>query len=384
MFCISLKNLFTILCSSLTLALVSQVIFTYVVEKPTTTAKVEKRLEVDDLPEVVVCLDHGLNNESLLINGYQNSYWRGAMKPGGNFVGWNGEDDEIKSSHDILEDALIVPNKTQLIRYAGYSKGSKVAPRMLVYPFGRCISIDPPPKETGITPNILRIRFNISAFKTMNVTFNRLRLFFMDKANSPRLYPDEMEMTGSQIELQGEFDNTFYRTKISRFHHVQGDPLFDCSAYTLENSYNDCIQNEIRELFDGVLGCQPPLFTEDSSNMCNHRFNFSRSKSQEVFKLFYGLIFHDWKSKCKVPCTKNKYTTKFQINFPNPALPLAELNIIFDKTLDVTRSTFSMNEQALLTNLGGSVSSGRTVLWILVTLLGAVQVISYQFLIFSR
>ena len=50
------------------------------------------------------------------------------------------------------------------------------------------------------------------------------------------------------------------------------------------------------------------------------------------------------------------------------------INLVFDRTISVTRSTFSINEQTFLTRLGGSVSSGRTLLWILVTLLGAPQV----------
>ena len=65
MYCISFKNAFTILCSFLTLALIFQVMFTYVVKKPTTTSKEEKKLEITDIPEVVVCLDPGLDYESL-------------------------------------------------------------------------------------------------------------------------------------------------------------------------------------------------------------------------------------------------------------------------------------------------------------------------------
>ena len=89
------KNLFTFLCSLLTLCLISQVLFTYVVKKPTSTTKEEKELENTDLPEVVVCIDPpGLNSTSLERNGYHiSTYWRGVLHPmqrSEKFVGWKG------------------------------------------------------------------------------------------------------------------------------------------------------------------------------------------------------------------------------------------------------------------------------------------------------
>ena len=50
------------------------------------------------------------------------------------------------------------------------------------------------------------------------------------------------------------------------------------------------------------------------------------------------------------------------------------LVLVFDKTHEVGHSAFSIDGQTFLTRLGGSVSSGRTLLWILVTVFGAVQV----------
>ena len=156
----------------------------------------------------------------------------------------------------------------------------------------------------------------------------------------------------------------------SKSQHVQGDPLLDCTEYTLENSYYDCLKNEIKEAFSKELGCQPPLFTDDLERICDQKFNVSKRESFKFAKLFYSLAF-EMKSICKVPCTQIKYTTRYQLKHP---YNFTQLNIIFDRTLDVTQSTFSTDLQAFLTKLGGSVSMGRTVLWILVSLLGALQV----------
>ena len=104
------KNMFTLMCSILTLILIYQVLFTYVVEKPTTTSEEEKELEVGDFPEVVVCLDTGLSYETLIKYGYHSTYPLGQMKPYGKFIGWNGGEQVNKSSRDILEEALLVPD----------------------------------------------------------------------------------------------------------------------------------------------------------------------------------------------------------------------------------------------------------------------------------
>ena len=55
---------------------------------------------------------------------------------------------------------------------------------------------------------------------------------------------------------------------------------------------------------------------------------------------------------------------------------MTSLNIVFDQKIAVARSRFSINEQTFLTKVGGFIGVGRTSLWILVSLLGASQVVS--------
>ena len=111
--------------------------------------------------------------------------------------------------------------------------------------------------------------------------------------------------------------------------------------------------------------------------MCNERFNISKAKEKKIHLLFDNLFQHNVKFKCKKPCTTNKYTTRL-LNSISQCNDTA-IKLVFDRTLEVTRSTFSINGQTFLTSLGGDVSSGRTLFWILVTLLGASQVISEHF-----
>ena len=108
------KNMFTVLCVILTIVLTCQVIFTAMVTKPTTTSKGVRKLDVADLPEVVVCLDPGLDSASLERNGYHiTTYWRGVMHLDGPFVGWKGNGS--RTSREIFEEALHFPN-VQIIK----------------------------------------------------------------------------------------------------------------------------------------------------------------------------------------------------------------------------------------------------------------------------
>ena len=207
----------------------------------------------------------------------------------------------------------------------------------------------------------------------------------MDKANSLRLYPNDFEMMGDSIQVRIREPSTSsisYKTKVSRFKHVQDDPLFHCAVYTTENSYNDCIQDELLEVMDKEIGCQPPLLAKDQDRLCNRKFNVSTEEDLKIKRLFQPLNFHDKTFTCRTPCTTNKYTTKYVQTVPSPYSKMTFLNLVFDKTLEVGHSTFSIDGQTFVTRLGGSVSSGRTLLWILLSLFGAVQVTSllYQLL----
>ena len=144
--------------------------------------------------------------------------------------------------------------------------------------------------------------------------------------------------------------------------------LFRTSGSTAETMLH-------KSVYFGTPYCQPPLLGKDPNRMCNGRFNISKTEQREIKNLFQQIHRHDVKFKCEAPCTTNLYMTRLLDN----TIPHARdtlLLLVFDRTLQVTRSTFSIDSQTFLARLGGSVSSGRTLLWILLTLLWASQVLS--------
>ena len=392
------RKVVTLFCGILTLLLIYQELVAFAITRPTSNFQEERKLETSDLPEVVLCFHPGLRSKVLNDYGYTKIYYRGAMDSKKSFVGWNGGENETKSSQDILEEVLVVKshilNETSFLS-ARYTEDhvsylpAEMKLRILVFPFGRCIPISPPISQDNLSS--LHISFNKPALQISNISTNEVKVFFMDKVNSLRLYPSDLEMMGHAINLnilEEHLVAKLYKTKISRYEHVQGNPLLNCDVYSTENSYNDCVQDELLELFEKELGCQPPLLAKDQNRMCNKKFNFLTEKNLKIEKLFKPLYFHDKKFNCRTPCTTNVFTTKHIQTTPSPAANKTFLTLVFDKTLEVGHSGFSIDVQTFLTRLGGSVSSGRTLLWVLVTFFGAIQVIHCTgrliLLLFSR
>ena len=378
-----INHILKILCLAISLILIGQLLHIFVEERPTTTTNLEEELEISDLPEVVACMDPGFNNSTLTKYGYNiNYYWKGiSVRNREKFVGWNGDKHYNKSSHEILEEVLLFPKKSHgLLRYAKYfqgvddSKDAKVTFRMLISPLGRCMVISPPSQENSghFKPDTLRMVFSNAIVDHLKFSSAKLRVFFMDNVNSPKYNPDNMEMVGDQIEI-GPGKNTFsFRTRISRSEHVKGDPLFDCTIYTEDNSFEDCIKKFSKETFEKEIGCQPPPFADDIHNICNQKFNFSPYETCVIEKRMDHIVSTNLRSNCQVPCTKTTYTTRLKSK--TPFYSGIRIIIMFDQKVDVARSRFSINSLTLLTRLGGLIGVGRTLLWILVSLLGAAQV----------
>ena len=369
----------------LTLFLICQEMYHFFAIKPTTTSQEEKELRTSDIPETVLCADPGFDGDVLQKYGYKtNTYYRGSMDTD-KFVGWNGGKNENKTSNAVLEETLRVNIIFRSLFHSIFFAKDYVSNRVkadtefrkLVYPHGRCLSIIPPGESLNNTRlNSLTIVVNNTAVVEMG-KITRLKVYFMDKVNSVRIYPNDMEMKGDRVvmylkEKQPKVKSI--KTQITRSVHVEGDPLLDCAVYTENNSYSKCAQNELFEVFTKEIGCIPPLLDADPITTCNKRFNFSAAKDKYLDTLFKPLYFHNREFKCKTPCTKNVYTSSFLHTSPS-AIPSTVLMVIFDKKLEVAHSTFSIDGQTLLTRLGGSVSSGRTLLWILVSILAVSQVL---------
>lgn len=259
-----LKKVFKFICTLLTILLLFQESFNFLVTKPKVTSNAEKDLDITDLPEVVICLEPGLNTAVVGKYGYKEHYDMGSVD-GKKFVGWNGNENVTKSSNEIFEEALIVKtqhiNETKFITWASYRDQKQdyfpiaVRLRTLSFPYGRCFSISPTSLQENVssTINTLYLTFNESVFDKY-LDFSAM-IYFMDETSSLKIYPDDM--TGDPLQMSMNENQKFtYEAKISRRQHVPSDPHLKCGEYTLKNSYNDCAKDNLFLFFHDILGCQ--------------------------------------------------------------------------------------------------------------------------------
>ena len=144
----------------------------------------------------------------------------------GDFVGWNGGTHENKSSDRILEEALLLPKSEEIFSFAGYTEDhikfekAEVTFRTLGNSIGRCMFFSPPVIQAEL--HRLFVLFNNSYLDRRNLSTFEMKIFLMDST---------------------------HQTRISKSGHVEGDPLFDCAIYTKSNSFDKCVQKELKELF---------------------------------------------------------------------------------------------------------------------------------------
>ena len=332
-FLCGLRNCFILICTLLTVYLICQELFNFFIVKPTITSIEEETLKSVDIPDVVICLEPSFDFGVLKKYGYiKDTYYRGSMD-GKSFTGWNGRENETKSSNEILEEALVVKShfakNTTFITFAKYKDEysqffqAEVKLRSLSLPYGRCLSISPPIVEGNISTlfNTLYLMFNETIFKQYNdIT---ARIYMMGKTNALNIYPDETTMAGDSMEIKMNRRQKYssaYKTKITRSTHVTGDPLLQCNDYTPNNTYNDCTQNELLASFHKILDGSPPFIGKNPKDTCNERFNLSLEKEKVLENFFRPLYLHDAPFKCKTPCTFDKYTTRFLNNAPKNKL----------------------------------------------------------------
>ena len=165
------------------------------------------------------------------------------------------------------------------------------------------------------------------------------------------------QMKGDHIKvhldpLKNDNISWLFAVKVSRSYHVQGDPLFDCTDYTEEETYGDCVREELSEMFEERLNCTPPLLSPQTDQICNTRFNLTANESAEIFQLFWNNYLNFEPSLCKKPCTHTSYQVELKQVME---VTYVLIGISFESVVEVTRSKFSSNLLTLLTSLGGSV-----------------------------
>ena len=319
----ALNKLLTLVSVILTTFLMVEVVLEFVVVKPTSTSEEQTEFDSKVFPDVVVCVDPAINKNRSGEYGYHpTGFYRGASKEE-KFIGWRGISGR-NSSSDVLDDLLNLETKNGLLEpYGAYYKDkdgivrkSSVQLKDMLFPYGRCLLIQPE-NDQDVPLRKLFFSPNKEAFLNSSGVPTTLKVFLMDPLNSPLIYPMNFQMKGDHIRVH--FDPTkndniswLFTVKVSQSHHVQGDPLFDCTEYTEDQTYGDCVTAELSGLFQEKLNCTPPLLATHADQMCDVRFNLTADKSKEIFELFWNKYLNFEPSSCKKPCTHTAYEVQLK------------------------------------------------------------------------
>ena len=135
---------------------------------------------------------------------------------------------------------------------------------------------------------------------------------------------------------------------------MEGDPLFDCKEYSQEDTFGDCVHQEMKGIFEEKLNCTPPGLLKRSEEMCNVSFDKTKEESAEITQLFWNHYYNFESSSCRAPCSQTTYDVRL-----NSVADYDKLGVklTFEPIVHVTRSVFSYSMVDFLTSLGGSVSA---------------------------
>ena len=122
-----------------------------------------------------------------------------------------------------------------------------------------------------------------------------------------------------------------------------------------ENTYENCVQNELKSIFEEQLNCTPPLIARETDRICDERFHVSRHMSYKVYKMFLNKYQDFEPVHCKKPCTQTKYEIEKTAELTEDDYLVIKLT--FKPFVYVTRSAYSISVIDTITSLGGSVSN---------------------------
>jgi len=341
--------------------------------------------------DVNVAHEYGYENE-----GY--GYWQGRTGDwyDGRFIGWNGVNGTqnftniINKLLPVKTDGVLINEIWHLSQGVWIEENPGVQFRMLRYPHWRCQLLKPRKlKFVDNHTSYLTLIVNRSLV-SKNIQKNRnqqddmkrvkrgdkdspmLDILLMDPANSPLIFPHNLQMKGDSISVPFDLGWRIFNIKVLRFQNLNNDPHFDCEEYSEENSYGGCLKKELKESYERALNCSPPLLVDEPSadvHVCNKRFNMTEEEGNRIRDLF-DKNFNFKASLCKKPCTQTTYEVQ---SMQEIKYPTASIGLNFDSFVESTETEFKTTFVTLLTGLGGSVSSGRTLLWISLVVVSMLQ-----------
>ena len=119
-----------------------------------------------------------------------------------------------------------------------------------------------------------------------------------------------------------------------------------------ENTYEKCVREELKSIFERKLNCTPPLIASKNDSICNKRFDLTNNEGNKIIIFFVTNYLNFESSHCKKPCTQTTYEVHSNTKAEDNEMII---KLTFDPVVHITRSKYSTTVIDAITSLGGSV-----------------------------
>ena len=174
--------------------------------------------------------------------------------------------------------------------------------------------------------------------------------------------------------------NSQYSIKTEIYAHEEDDPNYKCKTYTTGTSFESCLRNDFVRKLVGLVNCFPPwLANEDEEPICKGHLNISVAKyNAKNMEIGLGILV-DQETHCPAPCTANVYRSQLDYQVARTHHFQGTTSILFEKHAIVHKASFSIGHITLLSRIGGYISGGRTLFWMIVGGCGLLKSVLFFF-----
>jgi hypothetical protein len=369
-------RVFLAVCTSL---LIFEEMHVFLLQKPTSTHMEIQQMKASLFPETLICQTPGYDIDAIQRNGYRSSFWYTVgQNNSGHFIGWGGE--FKKESTNLIDKLVWLKNASdpprvllKLRHQDKYNFQRITLPFSRVfYPLGRCFVVTVPKdawKKTVVGLLLIGKTLNTSESSVAK----NYRLFFQDTSNNARLLLPPFQMIGDDVKTHAQkIGYQQFRTRIKHTIHVENDPNFDCKFYDIKNSYENCLEEELRRSIYPYLGCYPPWLTDNETDWCKGIIVKNKSETDKIQLILNNVIDKNYQSRsCPQSCTRVIYETKY-MDFDERKLKYG-MFIQFEDIVELKKSSFVIDAQTLLARIGGSIGVGKEFFWVFIFLVGILK-----------
>ena len=357
-----LKLIFTIF----GLWLISYSIYTFVVVKPTYTSNEQREKGVEDFPEIIICPEPTFDINALTSRGYEGDYFQYFV--GSPEFGWAGNksEDVRKVFMEVSTLKTVGDCPLGFHRFVDTRSVAEFSMTRALYPFHLCCKI--------IHPNISEFH-PITYLKILiNGTSNlrSFKVFLADQLTASFYDLHKRIMLGDKLVSNGN-GLMNYNVKIIEDVKLQGDPKYPCIDYKIVGKYSECVEKEMVGKSLQIMNCTPPWMTDNENLWCEGKRD-TQSNSGPYFSLMRDISVSQASAEsCLVPCRMKMYQAR-EVGL-REIQNIRGLIIRFENEVDIIKSSWKMNVETLLSEIGGFIGLNKNFLWILTLFLSTMSII---------